>query len=112
MGDEKKEPKLAVNPEAGELLKNTESVVHETFRDVSDIGEVVDDSKVNLEVLLAEFRRFKRDYKSEIQTQIKPLADTLNKFIQEKPKAVYVIPKLPWWLKWIFKLSHIKPGGQ
>ena len=105
----KPEPKVSTNPQAAQLIENTESVVHQTFKDVNDIGEVADDTKADVGTLLKEFRQFKSNYKLEMQTeierQIKPLRDDLEKLTTNKPKFIFVLPNLPRWVKFILRIK-------
>lgn len=123
---ETKKPEVAVNPEAGKLIKNTESVVHQTAEDLSGqggVGEVVDKTKAETEEILKEVKklrlqhsRFKEEVKEEIrrevELQVKPLKDTLERFVRARPRFIWVLPKLPRWLSWILGIrKEVKKDG-
>lgn len=89
-----------------------DSVVHQTFADQTDIGEVVDkiDGKTDdIPKLRKEFYAFKQEVKKqitvELQSQMKPFNEKLDKFLTTKQKTVYIVPKLSNPIKWFFKLA-------
>lgn len=105
-------------------LEATNSVVHQTFEDLEDIGKTVDTSQMTLETLAKEFYKFKKNYTAmkldleqtiaeEVKKQIKPLEEKLDMILLNKPKTVYIVPRLPNPFSWIFRLivSKIKRGG-
>lgn len=119
MGDNKEEPKVETNPIAAQLIENTESVVHQTHEDLTGqdgIGDKVDKTKLTTEEILKQLRRLnyqhnqlkaavKEQITQEIEKQVKPLRDTLNTFIKQKPSFIFVLPKLPRWIAWLFRIK-------
>lgn len=98
------------------VIEATNSVVHQTFNDINDIGDVVDKSNTTLESLHKEFKIFKKNYTymqmtleqtiaSEVAKQLKPIQDQLDTIITQKPKAIYIVPKMPNFFKWLFRFS-------
>lgn len=107
------------------MKKNTQeatdtlSVANQTWKDVNDLGETIDDSAKDLETLLKEFRKFKKDYqadkiqlkeelKQEVEMQIKPLADELKRLTKTKPRFIFIKPKMPRWFTWMFRIDTKK----
>lgn len=98
-------------PQVEQLIKNTESVVHQTFEDLSGkggIGESVDDIEANTDSILEEVRKLRREqmkFKAEIKAQIteevakqiKPLSDQLNRLMKDKPKFLFIKPHWRFW---------------
>ena len=119
MTENKPEPEVAVNPVAGQLLKNTESVVHQTFEDISGeggVGDAVDKTKLETGEILKELKKLRREHnnfkqeviegiKNEVEVQVKPLANILERFVKAKPRFIWILPKLPAWLSWILRIK-------
>ena len=42
---------------------------------------------------------------TEIERQIKPLRDDLEKLTTNKPKFIFVLPNLPRWVKFILRIK-------
>ncbi len=100
-----------------EQIDSTSSVVHQTFEDLEDIGETIDQSKLTLEKLAKDIRRIQvnhthlknvlqRTIAEEVAKQIQPLKDQLDEFLLTKPKVVYIGFKLPNPFKWFVTLFY------
>jgi len=99
------------NVQVEQLIKNTESVVHQTFEDLSGrggIGESVDDIEANTDSILEEVRKLRRDQnrfkeevkqmiKEEVEKQIRPLKEQLERLTKDKPKFLFIKPHWRFW---------------
>lgn len=103
----------------------TNSVVHQIFDDVEDVGETVDKAHLTLEKLAKEFYNFKRTHlkmqkdleyviAKEVEKQLRPMNKKLDQILLLKPKAIYIMPSLPNPISWLFRLIPIgkKKGGK
>lgn len=89
-----------------QTIENTDSIVHETFKDLSDIGEIIDGSQDTLRSVSKRINKIisqrvqleeemKRTISHEVENQIKPLGAKLDAFLLTKPKVIYIRLKFP-----------------
>jgi chromosome segregation ATPase len=108
------------NPTTKQILSDIGSTAASTYEDLRDIGDQVDYSKLTLEQLREEFRKFRKEYAdfkwqvqkiiaTEIQKQVQPLVQQLEEFTNTKKKVVYFKHKIVLldFFKWLWqKLSN------
>lgn len=96
-----KKPTIELNEEAKQSLSNTESTANSIYEDLSDIGDQVDISKMTLEQLREEFKKFRKEHDNfkwevkktisdEIEKQIAPLVEQINLLTTKKTGTIYV----------------------
>jgi chromosome segregation ATPase len=99
-------PQMQLDEKSQQLLSNTDSTVHQTYEDLKDIGEQVDYSKMTLSQLRSEFGKFRKEHEAfkwevreiiamEIERQVKPLVEQMEKLTAQKPRFIYVKLKVP-----------------
>ena len=99
-----------------ETIEATDSVVHQTWEDLQDIGEIADITKATTELTASKLniliRRhnnlesmIKRTIAEETEKQIKPLKESLDKMLLKDPKVIYIKLKLPNPFSWFLKLK-------
>lgn len=102
-----------------ETIESTDSVVHQTWSDLQDIGEIADTTKVSVELLATKIniliRRHntfetvvKKTIASEVEHQIKPLKEKLDELLLKDPKVVYLKLRIPNPFKWLVSITYGK----
>lgn len=103
-----------------QIAESTESIATQTFKDVNDIGEILDSSKETIESISTRMNKLirqrvefeaemKRTIANEVGKQIKPLNDNLNKLLTLNPKVVYIYPRFPNILNLFLKFKYLLP---
>lgn len=97
---------LELDDESKKTIENTESTVGSIYDDVTELGDVVDLTKVTTEQLAKEFRKFRKEHEhfkwemrrlisEEIEKSVQPLKDQLEQFTTDKRQVIFVRLKIP-----------------
>jgi septation ring formation regulator EzrA len=111
----KAKPTITLDKSSQQSLSNTESTVQSVYDDLTDIGDQVDISKMTLEQLKEEFKKFRREHDTfkwevkqiigeEIEKHMEPLIKEMKLLTTKKTSTVY-IQKFR-----ILPLANIKEG--
>ena len=107
-------------PSISDTVRNTDSVVHETWQELAGeggIGEVVDHTKETVEsiskrvnTLVRHQIEFEKMIKiaiaEEVKTQIDPLMKKLDEFLLKDPKVIYIKLRIPNPFKWFVNITY------
>lgn len=105
-------------PSLRDTIQGTDSVVHQTFNDLQDLGEIIDHTKETTEsisrrlnILIRHRLEFENQVRNAIaeavQKEVAPIKRQLEELLLEKPQVVYIKFKLPGFLNWFLKPFHI-----
>lgn len=103
-----------------QTIEDTDSTVHSLWDEIGGEGglsEAIDATKATTEQIAGRLNALIRRWKVfeiiirkviqlEISKQTKPLQEKLDEFIDSDVKKVYLVPKIPWFLRIFFKYEY------